>query len=63
LQQLKEQLHYAFDPVGNVTYRTNNTSVENFQVNRLNELTENTNGGRLTATGVFHLPVNTLSRY
>jgi RHS repeat-associated protein len=46
-----EQLHYAFDPAGNLTYRTNNTIVKNFQVNNLNELTGMTNGGRLTVMG------------
>ena len=46
-----EQLQYAFDPAGNLTYRTNNTLIENFQVNSLNELTGNTNGGRLTVKG------------
>jgi RHS repeat-associated protein len=49
--RLNEQLHYAFDPVGNLNYRTNNTLIENFVVNSLNELTQNTNGGRLTVMG------------
>jgi RHS repeat-associated protein len=48
---LNEQLHYAFDPAGNLKYRTNNALVANFQVNTLNELTANTNGGRLTVMG------------
>ena len=46
-----EQLHYAFDPAGNLAYRTNNTLIENFQVNAVNELTANTNGGKLTVMG------------
>ena len=46
-----EQLHYAFDAAGNLAYRTNNTLVENFQVNSVNELTANTNGGKLTVMG------------
>jgi len=46
-----EQLSYAFDPVGNLQYRTNNTLVENFLVNSVNELTQNTNGGRITVMG------------
>jgi RHS repeat-associated protein len=46
-----EQLHYAFDAAGNLAYRTNNTLVENFQVNSVNELTANTNGGTLTVIG------------
>jgi RHS repeat-associated protein len=49
--RLNEQLHYVFDPAGNLNYRTNNALVENFQVNALNELTANTNGGTLTVMG------------
>jgi hypothetical protein len=49
--RMNEQLHYAFDAVGNLNYRTNNTLIANFQVNTLNELTANTNGGRLTVMG------------
>ncbi len=49
--RMNEQLHYVFDPAGNLNYRTNNTLIENFQVNTLNELTSNTNGGRLTVMG------------
>ncbi len=46
--RVNEQLYYGFDPAGNLNYRTNNTLIENFQVNSLNELTANTNGGKLT---------------
>jgi RHS repeat-associated protein len=49
--RLNEQIHYSFDPVGNLNYRTNNTLIENFLVNTLNELTQNTNGGKLTVIG------------
>jgi RHS repeat-associated protein len=49
--RLNEQLHYGFDPAGNLAYRTNNALLENFQVNSLNELTANTNGGTLTVVG------------
>jgi RHS repeat-associated protein len=49
--RLNEQLHYGYDPAGNLAYRTNNALVENFQVNSLNELTLNTNGGSLTVVG------------
>jgi hypothetical protein len=31
--RLNEQLEYGFDPAGNLINRTNNTLVENFQVN------------------------------
>jgi RHS repeat-associated protein len=49
--RMNEQLHYAYDAPGNLNYRTNNTLVENFQVNSVNELTTGTNGGRLTVMG------------
>jgi RHS repeat-associated protein len=49
--RMNEQLHYAFDPAGNLNYRTNNTMIENFEVNTVNELTANTNGGKLTVIG------------
>ena len=49
--RMNEQLHYAYDAAGNLNYRTNNTLVENFQVNSVNELTTGTNGGRLTVMG------------
>jgi len=49
--RMNEQLHYAYDAAGNLAYRTNNTLVENFQVNSVNELTTGTNGGRLTVMG------------
>ncbi len=48
---MNEQLRYAYDAAGNLAYRTNNTLVENFQVNSVNELTTGTNGGRLTVMG------------
>jgi hypothetical protein len=49
--RMNEQLHYVFDPAGNLTYRTNNTLIANFSVNSDNELTANTNGGKLTVMG------------
>jgi RHS repeat-associated protein len=49
--RLNEQLHYGFDPAGNLVHRTNNALVQNFQVNALNELTANTNRGTLTVMG------------
>ena len=51
IARLNEQLRYGFDPAGNLAYRTNNALIENFQVNALNELTANTNGGTLTVMG------------
>ncbi len=49
--RLNEQLRYGFDPAGNLNYRTNNTLIENFQVDPVNELTVNSNTGALTVTG------------
>ncbi len=49
--RMNEQLHYVYDAAGNLAYRTNNTLVEKFQVNSVNELTTGTNGGRLTVMG------------
>ena len=49
--RLNEQLTFGFDPAGNLAYRTNNALIANFQVNSLNELTANTNGGTLTVVG------------
>jgi RHS repeat-associated protein len=54
--RMNEQLHYGFDAAGNLSYRTNNALIENFQVNTLNELTTNTNGGRLTVVGTTTSP-------
>ena len=51
VSRMNEQLHYAFDSSGNLNYRTNNTLIEYFQVNSVNELTQNTNGGKLTVIG------------
>jgi RHS repeat-associated protein len=49
--RLNEQLYYLYDAAGNLQYRTNNALIQNFQVNSLNELTSETNGGRLTVVG------------
>jgi hypothetical protein len=35
--RLNEQLGYAFDPAGNLAYRTNNALISNFKVNKLND--------------------------
>ncbi len=59
--RVNEQLHYAFDPAGNLNYRTNNTLIENFQVNALNELTANTNGGKLTVMGTSTSPATSVA--
>jgi RHS repeat-associated protein len=49
--RLNEQLHYGYDPSGNLAARTNNALVQDFSVNSLNELTSNTNSGTLTVVG------------
>ncbi len=59
--RVNEQLYYGFDPAGNLNYRTNNTLIENFQVNSLNELTANTNGGKLTVMGTSTSPATSVA--
>jgi RHS repeat-associated protein len=59
--RLNEQLHYGFDRAGNLNYRTNNALIENFQVNSLNELTANTNGGTLTVMGTTTSPATNVA--
>jgi len=49
--RLQEQLGYAYDPAGNLNWRTNNALIERFNVNSLNELTTETNSGTLTVAG------------
>jgi RHS repeat-associated protein len=56
--RLNEQVTYAYDHAHNLAYRTNNTLVQNFQVNSVNELTTQTNGGRLTVVGTTTSPAN-----
>jgi len=41
----------VYDPAGNLQYRTNNQLTANFTVNSDNELTANTNGGKITVMG------------
>ena len=59
--RLNEQLHYVFDPAGNLTYRTNNALIANFRVNSVNELTTNTNGGTLTVVGTTTSPASSVT--
>ena len=49
--RLHEQFGYAYDPAGNLGFRTNNALVEAFGVNSLNELSAETNSGTLTVAG------------
>jgi RHS repeat-associated protein len=52
----QEQFGYGYDAAGNLNNRTNNTLVQNFGVNTLNELTIITNAGRLTVSGTTTSP-------
>ena len=46
---------------GNLNYRTNNTLLQNFNVNNLNELTTETNGGPLTVAGTTTSPATNVT--
>ena len=54
--RLHEQLGYAYDAAGNLKYRTNNGSAQQFNVNSLNELTSVTNSWLITAAGTTTSP-------
>ncbi|MGH7953765.1 MAG: RHS repeat-associated core domain-containing protein, partial [Limisphaerales bacterium] len=49
--RLNEQFGYAYDSANNLNVRTNNTLTETFGVNSVNELTNATRAGTLTAAG------------
>ena len=57
----QEQLGYAYDAAGNLNYRTNNTLLQQFNVNNLNELTTVTNGGRLVVAGATTSPATNVT--
>jgi RHS repeat-associated protein len=57
----QEQFGYAYDPAGNLNFRTNNTLLQQFNVNTLNELTTITNGGRLTVAGSTTSPATNVT--
>ena len=57
----QEQLGYTYDGAGNLNNRTNNTLLEQFNVNSLNELTTVTNGGRLTVSGSSTMPATSVT--
>jgi RHS repeat-associated protein len=58
---MQEQLGYFYDAAGNLNYRTNNTLLQAFNVNNLNELTTVTNGGRLTVAGTTTSPATSVT--
>jgi len=57
----QEQFGYGYDASGNLNIRTNNTLVQNFGVNTLNELTTIANGGRLTVAGTTTSPATNVT--
>jgi len=57
----QEQFGYAYDAAGNLNYRTNNSLLGAFNVNNLNELTTETNGGRLTVAGTTTTPATSVT--
>ena len=59
--RLQEQFGYVYDAAGNLNIRTNNTLVQKFNVNNLNELISATNGGRLTVAGVTTSPATNVT--
>jgi RHS repeat-associated protein len=48
---LLEQLQYAYDPAGNLSFRTNNLLIETFTVNNANELAGSVPSGSVTVAG------------
>jgi RHS repeat-associated protein len=61
--RLNENLGYAYDASGNLAYRTNNTLLQAFTTDAVNELLSVCRGGTLTAIGsttnaIVHLGVN-----
>ncbi len=62
-----EQFGYAYDPAGNLNWRTNNDLKQQFQVNTLNELTNVSRSGSVmtvagtTTSAATNVTVNTLT--
>src|SRR6516162_9591104 len=56
-----EQLGYAYDPAGNLNYRTNNALLETFGVNSLNELSTLSRSGELTVAGTTTSPATNVT--
>jgi RHS repeat-associated protein len=57
----QEQFGYAYDAAGNLNFRTNNTLLQQFYLNSLNELTGATNSGRLTVVGSTTSPATNVT--
>ena len=58
--RLNEQFGYAYDSAGNLGFRTNNTLTLAFGVNSLNQLTNATRAGMLTAAGATAQAANSV---
>ena len=56
-----EQLGYKYDPAGNLQFRTNNTLIQNFVVNSLNELSNITSSGAITVEGNTSTPASSVT--
>ncbi len=56
-----EQLGYSYDPAGNLLNRTNNTLIQNFVVNSLNELTNVKSSGKITVEGNTSAPASSVT--
>ena len=52
---------YGYDAAWNLAYRMNNALIANFQVNSVNELTANINGGTLTVVGTPTSPATNVT--
>jgi RHS repeat-associated protein len=51
-----EAFGYAYDPAGNLNYRTNNALIQTFSVDSLNQLTSGSRSGTLTVAGTVGTP-------
>ena len=61
IARLNEQFGYGYDKAGNLFVRTNNALVLTFGVNQINQLTNATRSGVLTAAGNTAQPATTVS--
>jgi RHS repeat-associated protein len=59
--RLNEQLGYAYDAAQNLKLRTNNTLVQTFSVDALNELTNISRAGTLTVSGNTPTPASSVT--
>jgi RHS repeat-associated protein len=57
----QEQFGYAYDAAGNLNWRTNNTLLQAFNVNNLNQLSTINSTGRLTVAGTTTSPATNVT--